>query len=155
VWSGRGDGGRHLYYRRPGLDLTSTTLPKGVDLRIGGRHYLILPPSLHPLTGKPYVAEGLPVAHLTPAAAMKLRRPARTATPRPLSSETARSGLLAFVAGAPEGERNSRLFWAACRASEADDSVGLEELKTAAARAGLSDVETVRTIESAIREVTR
>ena len=152
VWSGRGDGGRHLYYHRPGLDLTSTALPKGVDLRIGGKHYLILPPSLHPLTGKPYVAENLPVATLTPSAALKLRRTTRTVTPRPLSSETARNGLLAFVAGAPEGERNSRLFWAACRASETNDVLALEGLRRAAATAGLSDIETERTIRSAYRE---
>lgn len=152
VWSGRGDGGRHLYYQRPGLDLTSTALPAGVDLRIGGRHYLILPPSLHPLTGRPYVAEGLPVSQLTPAAAVKLRRPERTHTPRMMTSETARNGLLAFVAGAPEGERNSRLFWAACRASETDDVLALEGLRRAAATAGLSDIETERTIRSAYRE---
>lgn len=150
VWSGRGDGGRHMYYHRPGLDLTSTALPKGVDLRIGGRHYLILPPSLHPLTGKPYVAENLPVATLTPAAALKLRRTTRTVTPRPLSSETARNGLLAFVAGAPEGERNSRLFWAACRAVENNDKTALERLKAAAQNAGLSDFEADRTIRSAV-----
>ena len=154
VWSGRGDGGRHLYYQRPGLDLTSTALPAGVDLRIGGRHYLIMPPSLHPLTGKPYVAEGRPVSQLTPAAALKLRRPERTRTSGVMSSETARNGLLAFVAGAPEGERNSRLFWAACRASETNDVLALEGLRRAAATAGLSEFETERTIESAVREVT-
>lgn len=152
VWSGRGDGGRHLYYQRPGLDLTSTALPAGVDLRIGGRHYLIMPPSLHPLTGKPYVAEGRPVSQLTPAAALKLRRPERTRAPGVMSSETARNGLLAFVAGAPEGERNSRLFWAACRASETNDALALEGLRRAAATAGLSDIETERTIRSAYRE---
>src|SRR5699024_2053926 len=112
------------------------------------------PPSLHPLTGKPYVAENLPVATLTPSAALKLRRTTRTATPRPLSSETDRNGLLAFVAGAPEGERNSRLFWAACRASETNDVLALEGLRRAAATAGISKFETERTIESAVREVT-
>lgn len=154
VWSGRGDGGRHLYFHRPPGELTSTALPTGVDLRVGGRHYLILPPSLHPLTGEPYVWDSSPVSSLTPPAASKIRRIAKSVTPRRLSSETARNGLLAFVAGAPEGERNSRLFWAACRASEANDKVALENLRNAAATAGLSETETERTIESALKEVT-
>ena len=41
VWSGRNDGGRHLYYQRPTGTLTSTRLPEGIDLKANG--YCILP----------------------------------------------------------------------------------------------------------------
>ena len=153
VWSGRRDGGRHLYYRRPPGDLTSSALPAGVDLRIGGKHYLIGPPSKHPATGQPYEWEEREVQHLPPAAILRLRRAPRKTTTKPMSPDTARNGLLAFVAGAPEGERNSRLFWAACRAAENNDTTGLEYLKVAAMNAGLSDMEARRTIESASCEM--
>jgi hypothetical protein len=52
AWSGRNDGGRHLYYLRPAGPLTSTRLPKGIDLKVNG--YCIVPPSIHPATGQPY-----------------------------------------------------------------------------------------------------
>ena len=52
VWSGRNDGGRHLYFQRPASPLSSTRLPKGVDLKANG--YCIMPPSIHPATGQPY-----------------------------------------------------------------------------------------------------
>lgn len=149
VWSGRQDGGKHLYFRRPPGELTSTALPNGVDLRIGGKHYLIGPPSKHPDTGAPYVWEEREAQRLPPAAIRRLQRSSRKPPPRPMSPGTARNGLLAFVAGAPEGERNSRLYWAACRAAENEDTTGLEYLKVAAMNAGLSDLEARRTIESA------
>src|SRR5699024_3090745 len=81
LWSGRGDGGRHMYYHRPAAELASTAVPRGVDLRIGGRHHLLLPPSLHRLTGKPYVAEAKPVSQLAPAAVSRLRRVPGTPPP--------------------------------------------------------------------------
>ena len=149
VWSGRGDGGQHLYYRRPSGDLTSTALPAGVDLRIGGKHYLIGPPSRHPDTGKPYTWEERETQHLPAAAILRLRRISRKPQPKPLNDEAGRNGLIAFVAAAPEGERNSRLYWASCRAAENNDTLGLEYLKVAAMNAGLSDLEARRTIESA------
>jgi hypothetical protein len=51
-WSGRGDGGRHLYYRHLG-PVRSRTLPAGWDLKTH-RGYVVLPPSIHPDTGRPY-----------------------------------------------------------------------------------------------------
>jgi hypothetical protein len=52
-YSGRGDGGRHLFFRRPAGKLSGTRLGKGIDLRTHG-NYTVLPPSIHPTTGKPY-----------------------------------------------------------------------------------------------------
>src|SRR4029450_7633617 len=34
AWSGRNDGGQHLYYLRPPGVLTSTRLPEGIDLQV-------------------------------------------------------------------------------------------------------------------------
>jgi len=70
--SGRGDGGIHVWWLRPGDRLTTRRLdewarerglgaPKehggwtsGIDLLTHDLRYTILPPSPHPLTGKPY-----------------------------------------------------------------------------------------------------
>lgn len=51
--SGRGDGGRHLFYRRPHGDLSSKALGPGVDLKTSSG-YVVLPPSIHPDSGRPY-----------------------------------------------------------------------------------------------------
>lgn len=71
-WSGRGDGGRHLWFRRPdgplsvrglnawakdhkvGHAITATKWSCGIDLLHHGHRYTILPPSIHPDTGAPY-----------------------------------------------------------------------------------------------------
>lgn len=67
VWSGRGDGGRHLYWLRPAGKLTEVGIHRelrrlgvlgeeqqeaGIDLKAAG--YCVMPPSPHPLTGEPY-----------------------------------------------------------------------------------------------------
>jgi len=63
--------------------------------------------------------------------------------------------LLAFVEDSPEGERNSRLYWAACRAREAVEEGRLAEteaihwLAAAAQTSGLRDHEIGRTLRSA------
>ena len=52
-------------------------------------------------------------------------------------------GVLWFVAHAPKGERNSRLFWGACRMHEfvmrglASSTLGFDDLEKAAAATGL------------------
>jgi hypothetical protein len=58
-------------------------------------------------------------------------------------------GLIRTVAEAQEGERNARLYWAACRA--VDDSLDPEILRAPALAAGLSDSEISRTLASAVR----
>ena len=59
--------------------------------------------------------------------------------------------LVAWVERLEKGNRNSGLFWAACRAVEAGRSDVLDEIAAAAARAGLSEREVTRTIDSARR----
>jgi hypothetical protein len=61
------------------------------------------------------------------------------------------SRLAGWVEGLQEGNRNSGLFWAACRAVEANEPGLLDELAAAGARIGLHEREIARTIESARR----
>ncbi len=51
--SGRGDGGRHLFFRRPSGKLTATRLGPGIDLKTSSG-YVVMPPSIHPDSGQPY-----------------------------------------------------------------------------------------------------
>jgi Bifunctional DNA primase/polymerase, N-terminal len=150
VWSGRNDGGQHLYFLRPTGPLTSTRLPDGIDLKVRG--YCIVPPSSHPATGHPYRWVEHPAAVL-PYKLRELLRPA----PQPV--RTYRSGstgssaaLIRTVAAAPERKRNHVLFWASCRAVEDGviDQIA-DELVTAALTVGLTETEARRTVASARR----
>lgn len=149
VWSGRNDGGRHLYFRRPPGPLTSTKLPTGIDLKANG--YCIAPPSIHPATGEPYRWEHHPVA-TPPRGLRELLRP----TPRPSSpnrhSNSNGDALLSTVAAAMEGNRNNVLYWAACRAVEGGLIDQIEdELVAAAMSAGANETKARRTVASARR----
>ncbi|MFC8824943.1 bifunctional DNA primase/polymerase [Streptomyces sp. NPDC057137] len=57
-------------------------------------------------------------------------------------------GLVAFVLNSPQGARNNRLFWAACRAAERGQDAR-DELLSAAVQAGLGEREAADTIRSA------
>ena len=59
--SGRGDGGRHLYFRRPPGKLSARRLGPGIDVKthLG---YVVGAPSIHPETGQPYTRIDRPVA---------------------------------------------------------------------------------------------
>jgi hypothetical protein len=151
AWSGRNDGGCHLYYLRPHGSLTSTRLPEGIDLKANG--YCIVPPSIHPATGLPYMWIDHPFASL-PYRLRELLRPAQppVRTYRGSSSDKASAGLVRTVAGAPESQRNKVLFWASCRAAENGviDQIG-GELIAAAVSNGLPELEARRTVTSARR----
>jgi hypothetical protein len=158
AWSGRMDGGRHLYYRRPaGLTLTSTRLPAGVDLKKHG--YMVMPPSIHPATAQPYtwqVPTTQPPAFLTAQLRELLTfhpKPRLTVLPGGRSSG---AGLVRTVASATEGGgggrsgRNDALYWAACRAAEEGQLAELhDQLRDAALSTGLSESEVDRTLQSA------
>jgi hypothetical protein len=142
--SGRLDGGRHFWFRRPLGEICATRLPAGWDLKQSG--YVILPPSLHPISGQPYTWERHPVAAL-PMALWQLLRP-RPAPRQTVKGEGHGSGLLRTVLQATPGSRNRALFWAACRAEQ--DGLRLEaELTEAALSVGLSELEIARTLKSA------
>lgn len=158
TWSGRNDGGQHLWFYRPGGDLTGRKLKKmGIDIRDGGRHYVIAPPSLHPDTGQPYRWENWdgPIAWM-PWRLHELLRPPPAETQRfdQLSESGDFSGLLNKVAAQLEGGRNEYLFWAACRLAEKGALDANEDALTAAALStGLGEQEIRTTITSARRRV--
>jgi hypothetical protein len=111
VWSGRNDGGCHLYFLRPAGPLTSTRLPAGIDLKANG--YCIMPPSIHPNTGQPYRWEQHEPMIL-PYRLRELLRPPRPRRAAPSSGARDRdgAGLVCTVAEAKEGNRNKALYWA-------------------------------------------
>jgi len=152
AWSGRGDGGRHLYYMRPGGALSSRLLPPGVDLKVNG--YCIMAPSLHPTTGRPYWWERRPIVELPWDACAALRPPARVRRAAIAASTLARArqaaALVRSVQAAHDGRRNDVLYWAACRAfEEAHGEQLVSELERAALDAGLPAAEVARTVKSA------
>jgi hypothetical protein len=59
--SGRGDGGCHRFYRRPPGKLSCKQLGPGIDLKTS-TGYVVLAPSIHPETGRPYTRIDAPVA---------------------------------------------------------------------------------------------
>ena len=149
VWSGRNDGGRHLYYQRPAGTLTSTSLPQGIDLKVRG--YCRVPPSVHPATNLPYWEER-PVAEM-PADLVELLTPAPHpgwSVPATVPTVGKLAGLLRKVAEAPDRNRNKILFWAGCRVAEANyPAEAWDALANAGRAAGLPDYEIRKAIRSA------
>lgn len=144
--SGRMDGGMHFYFLRPTGEVSSSRLPKGIDLKLNG--YMVMPPSLHPETGLPYLWCSHDAQPLPAALRELLRPPVRV--PRPMVRRGDSTGLVAFVATQVEGNRNDGLFWAACRAVEDGTLDELaDELVRAAVATGQTEHEARRTVESA------
>ena len=83
--------------------------------------------------------------------------PRRTVGDRIAPADPSRllAGIARTVGEAQVGNRNEALFWAACRVAEhADDldqTTALDDLRAAAAQAGLGDSEIERTIQSAAK----
>jgi hypothetical protein len=149
AWSGRNDGGRHLYYLRPACAITSTRLPQGIDLKVNG--YCIVPPSIHPTTGQPYrwsTSDVAPLPHRLHELLRLVPQPIRTYT----STIKNGSGLIRKVATATNGTRHDVLVWAAFRAR--DDGILndiADDLIAAAASTGETEASARRTIASVQR----
>lgn len=152
--------GMHLYYRHPSPFLTQggirgpSGLLQGVDVRIGGKGYLIGPPSPHPDTGKPYAwIDRTPAASLPPAlAAAMVPPPPRDRTVVPGDHRAGHAGLLRALAAAPVGQRNNTLYWCASRMAErelAGQTTVWDALELIAHSIGLSSFETRTTVDSA------
>jgi Bifunctional DNA primase/polymerase, N-terminal len=146
-------GGLHSYYA--GTAQRNGKLARHhLDFRSAGGYVLAPPSRVH---GKPYELldhRGGATGRLDWRAVTRLlgppagiSRPARCAQGHPGDL----GKLAAWVAGQQEGNRNDGLFWAACRAVEADHS-DLDALVAAAVQAGLSEAEARRTIASAARK---
>jgi hypothetical protein len=153
-----GGDGLHLVYAHPGADLPGKLGP-GIDVKANG--YVVAAPSLHE-SGARYRWSGdgrftHPLApwplHLG-VRATPPRSVAQVGTVRPFDGLV---GLVAFVLEAREGERNSRLYWAGCRALELVRTGKVEgdavhgTLLDAAARIGLPDAEAARALRNAER----
>jgi len=158
VITGRRDGGSHLYLNCPTERLSQQRLPEGVDLRAGGKHYVVAPPSVHPDTGWTYEwFDPECVIADAPRWLIDLLRvpPAPSWTPpaasRALTGDKG-AALVDFVAALTEGNRNAGLFWAICRAiTDGCYPAIRDDLKRAALSIGLSEREVEMTAASAER----
>lgn len=155
-------GGRHLWLTGPAdatVPNSAGRLAPGIDIR-GSGGYLVGPGSVT-AHGRYRLAPG--TAHLTPARCPRvllrlLTLPRRAPTAAATDASTAHTparrgeGLIQFVLAAHEGQRNTRLFWAACRAYEHGFGDALADALTAAAvRTGLPEHEARAAIASAAR----
>jgi hypothetical protein len=161
--------GRHYYFRQSdGAPLGNgrgRLAGHGIDVRGGGSGhggYVVGPGSVH-ATGVVYspVESSAPILPVPGWLAEALRPPApepRRAA-RPVSTFSALKGLVRVVLEAtPERDRNTRLYWSACRAGElvsagsVDEATATAVLVDAATRTGLPETEARRTVQSAFRE---
>ncbi|WP_432057381.1 bifunctional DNA primase/polymerase [Streptomyces sp. bgisy022] len=149
-------GGRHLWLSGPPdvvVPNSAGRLAPGIDIR-GAGGYLVGPGSRTDrgtYTAVPGTAH-LPPAACPPALLRILVPPPRAHHPTPPSAGGHGQGLVQFVLAAHQGQRNTRLFWAACRAYE--DGIGpalVDPLVRAAVGAGLTEREARATIASAAR----
>jgi hypothetical protein len=151
VISGRRDGGRHLYYFRPFEHPFRGNIPHGIDVKING--YMVMPPSIHPDSGKSYRWVEREVARL-PEEVIRLMVPRRQ---RPARRPTATDAvaLAAWLRALRLGERHDGLFWAASRAHEAGmGERGLALLVDAGEDMGFPRREAQRVVDSAQKERT-
>ncbi|AUA12714.1 hypothetical protein CFP59_04860 [Streptomyces malaysiensis subsp. malaysiensis] len=160
-------GGRHLWLSGPpGLAVPNSAgrLAPGIDVRgMGG--YLVGPGS-YGSHGSYRLAPGCPAWDPAPVppALLRLLTPPHPAPPRsyrpgPPSHDphpAALEGLVRFVRASREGQRNDRLFWAACRAYETGAGPELAPaLIDAALDTGLPPHEARATVASAARSAAR
>ncbi|MFF1919007.1 bifunctional DNA primase/polymerase [Streptomyces sp. NPDC058221] len=151
-------GGRHIWLSGPpgtAVPNSAGRLAPGIDVR-GSGGYLVGPGSvtthgtyrLVPGTGS------LPPAPCPRTLFDLLAPPARPHRHRAHPDDRGQ-GLIRFVLAADEGQRNTRLFWAACRAYEHGfgDSLA-DDLTEAAVHTGLPEHEARATIASAARLTT-
>ncbi|MFJ2262297.1 bifunctional DNA primase/polymerase [Streptomyces sp. NPDC087844] len=149
-------GGRHLWLSGPPdvvVPNSASRLAPGIDIR-GAGGYLVGPGSR---TEQGVYSTAPGTAQLPPALCPTSLLHLLTPPPRPHTPTTATpsrqgEGLVQFVLAAHEGQRNTRLFWAACRAYENGFGPQLTEgLVDAAVRTGLTEREARSTITSASR----
>jgi hypothetical protein len=151
-------GGRHLWLTAPApVPNSAGRLAPGIDVRGAGGY--VVGPGSRTVAGRYLLAPGAPAEVLAQAPPELLRlaapprpRPgAHSAGPRHPAEKRA-AALVRFVLDSREGERNGRLFWAACRAYESGVGDSLAPaLVTAAVHTGLSEREAASTVASAAR----
>jgi hypothetical protein len=161
-------GGLHLYFRAPpGREIRNSAGKIGPRIDGRGRGgYVLAAGSI--IGGRPYrVTDDLPVAPLpgwladlaAPARPPQLQRQA--SADRPVYERL--RGLVEHVLGGQPGDRNGRLYWAACRAAElvADGRVDRAAAETVLVRAAVDaglrggEREAQQTVASGLRQVLR
>ncbi|MGE2835462.1 bifunctional DNA primase/polymerase [Mycobacterium sp. SMC-4] len=156
-----GGEGWHFYYRHTGPVRGKVSGTTGIDVKAGGRGYLVAPGSIHPITGQPYrIHRGGPIAtlpeHLQHLIVQPNYSPPRTSTSEGFVGTGDRwDGLVKSVAEAQPGNRNGILFWAAARAAaDSAPAAVYSALAAAAHEIGLGAHEIQQTIQSAQRKAT-
>jgi hypothetical protein len=166
-----GSGGRQLFFSwsHPTIELRNRAgaggLGEGVDTR-GAGGFVVLPPSIHPCgeryrwTSAPHATEiaPLPMAWARRLQANFLIPVPVTRSPFPLPESWVNlRGIIATVENQRPGNRNSALFWAACKIARLHAigavTVGPEVLVGPARSSGLTEPEIRRTIASAVRRM--
>jgi hypothetical protein len=129
--------GLHLWLSAPGEVAVANSVRKlapGIDIRSAGG-YLVGPGSWTQSGRYDAEAFGITVAGVpAPLLELLLTRPQHDAATRTTSAVTGSArinGLLTTVLAAREGQRNSTLYWAACRAAEAvrEGSIGTADAR--------------------------
>lgn len=151
-----GSGGWHYWFRLPYIAPLNKEVGAGIDLK-AHNGFVVMPPSIHPKTGRHYLFLKWPQSGIAPMPAWMheyVYKPVNIPAIRALDSPARRvegntgDGLIRAVESAPEGSRNNTLHWAACR--NAEEQLGLDdELILAAVQAGLFEREARATINSA------
>ena len=162
VISGRGDDGRHLWFSGVEGPVRSH-FRTGVDVFSHSRGAVVMPPSVHWLTGLPYRFQ-TPFFDIAVAPSWLCDLVARPEPPGILSRPVRRMspgqarrrgrGLVDVVANAAAGQRHIALYWAARRAAE-EGLLDVEgyldvDLADAARDAGLAPDEIERTVTDAV-----
>jgi hypothetical protein len=141
--------GLHAYFA--GSEQSCGRLPRQhLDFRSAGG-YVLVPPSR--VDGRLYriVRSRTASAGMDWSDARGLLEPERDAAVRSGGGLKDANRLVAWVGRLEQGNRNSGLHWAACRAIEAGQDPLLDELAIAAGRTGLSEREIAQTLSSARR----
>ncbi|MEH3141179.1 MAG: bifunctional DNA primase/polymerase [Mycobacterium kyogaense] len=154
-----GGGGWHFYFRHAGPTRGKVSEASGIDVKAGGRGYLVAPGSIHPVTGAPYyIHRDGPIAALPEHLTQRVEplRPSTQLVTAVTSSARAVDrwdGLVRSVSEAQEGNRNGMLFWAAARAAADNAPASVYSAMAAAAhQIGLGVSEIQQTIQSAQRQ---
>lgn len=167
-----GNGGLHMFYRfQPGISNSSGRLGAGIDIKSTGGSVTLSPSFTKKSKDGPgglYAWEksifGTPLPRL-PIWLSTLLTTSRSQKFAPVDVNTSSTGsgaanidhLANFVAGSKAGDRNNRLHWAACRASEliqqnkASRNECVARLTAAAMLCGLFGPEVIKTIESGLK----
>jgi hypothetical protein len=150
-----GSGGWHVWFAARGRFRGALLDADGIDIKTPSS-LVVMPPSIHPVTGQCYRWEnGGAVAPLPAHLVARVAKPARLVY-RSAGNKMTEAQLAGIVRKMEDAvtDRNNTLLWCACRLFERDaDADAFVQLELAALSTGLDDDEISRTIESAARQV--